>query len=100
MQPDPFFVALGIAIMTTAAVSFVGYLVLQPLLALRWSGRWRIAALVPLVAVVPVAIHAGYGIATGSNLWPLFLFFAMPLAFFYLLILAGVHRCVRRATHS
>lgn len=99
MQQDPFFLVLGIAIMAIAAVSIIGYLVLQPLLAFRWSGRWRIAALLPLIAIVPVIIHAGYGIASASNLWPLLLIFVTPLAFLYLLILAGLRRYVTRAAH-
>ena len=92
MQHEPFFLILGTAILATAAVSIIGYLVLQLLLPIRWSGRWRIAALLPLIAFVPAIIHAGYGIATASNLWPLLLIVVAPLAFLYLLILAGLHR--------
>ncbi len=95
MQQD-FYLILGIVIMSTAAISIIGYLILQPFLAYRFSGGWRIAALVPLIAIVPVVIHAGYGIATASNLWPLFLIISTPLAFLYLLILAGLHRCATR----
>jgi hypothetical protein len=95
MQQD-FYLILGTVIMSMAAISIIGYLILQPFLAFRFSGGWRIAALVPLIAIVPVIIHAGYGIATASNLWPVFLIISTPLAFLYLLILAGVHRYATR----
>jgi hypothetical protein len=95
MQQD-FYLILGTVIMSMAAISIIGYLLLQPFLAFRFSSGWRIAALVPLIAIVPVIIHAGYGIATASNLWPVFLIISTPLAFLYLLILAGVHRYATR----
>ena len=95
MQQE-FYLILGIVIMSIAAISIIGYLVLQPFLAYRFSGGWRVAALVPLIAIVPVIIYSGYGIATASNLWPLFLIISAPLAFLYLLILAALHRYATR----
>jgi hypothetical protein len=47
-------------------------------------GRWRIASLMPLLAVAPAAVHAGLALAAGSNLWPIVILFAAPLAFLYL----------------
>jgi uncharacterized membrane protein YcaP (DUF421 family) len=100
MQGDVFFMVLGFAIMSVAIVSILGYLVLQPLLAFRWSGRWRIAALVPLIVMVPLVVQAAFAAAADSNLWPLWLIFVTPLAFLYLLSLAGMHRRATRAVHS
>ncbi len=69
------------------------YLVLQIWFAWAWSGRWRIAALVPLIGLLPILVHALVGLAYGSNLWPLALIFFSPLGAGYLLI-ARVVRAV------
>lgn len=47
-------------------------------------GRWRMAALMPLLAVVPAAVHAVLAFMAGSDLWPLVILFTAPLAFLYL----------------
>lgn len=65
------------------------YLVLQVVLALWLTGRWRLAALAPLVAMLPLAIHSVVELGAGSNLWPLLFIFAAPLASLYLAGLAG-----------
>ena len=80
---------LGELVVGIGTISILGYLVLQPLMAFRLSGVWRIAALVPLIAVVPVIAHAAYAFTQGSNIWPLGLIFFMPFAFLYLLVIAA-----------
>jgi uncharacterized membrane protein YdbT with pleckstrin-like domain len=80
---------LGELVVGIGVLSIVGYLVLQPLTGFRLSGGWRIAALVPLIAVVPIVVHAAYAFAQRSNLWPLGLIFFMPFAFLYLLVVAA-----------
>lgn len=84
-QPVPWLAGLLISL---GWASIVGYLVLQPLSIRQWSGWWRVAALVPLIATVPLIAQALYGLTIGSNLWPLWLLFFMPLAFLYLLVVA------------
>jgi hypothetical protein len=94
---DAFYQALGILLLALGLVSIVGYVVLQPLLPLRLSGGWRIAALLPLAVMVPLAIHAIVLVMAGSNLWPLGLISFAPLAFLYLLIVGGARMLVARA---
>lgn len=79
---------LGSAVMAV----FPLYLILQLVLPWRWRGGWRIAALVPLLALVPALIHAGIALAMGSNLWPIFVIFTAPLGFLYLLVLIVLKR--------
>jgi hypothetical protein len=69
----------------------LGYFVLQPLTVLWLEGRWRLAAAAPLIATVPLMLHAAYAFAAGANLWPLLLIFCLPVATLYLLGLAGIH---------
>jgi hypothetical protein len=71
------------------ALAGPAYFFLQILMAARHRGRWRLAALVPLVVMVPLAIHAGIAYAAGSPAWPLLLILASPFAFVYL-VLVGV----------
>ena len=66
-----------------------GYFVLQVLLALRYSGRWRIAALAPLLVMIPAVVHAASALQAGSNLWPIVVIFTAPFAFLYLCGLAA-----------
>lgn len=77
------------------------YFFLQLLMVMRYRGRWRYLSLVPLLAMVPLAVHAGLAHRAGSNLWPLLLILAAPIASLYLLGLAVVkaavtHRAARR----
>lgn len=69
----------------------LGYFVLQPLTVLWLDGRWRLAAAAPLIATVPLMLHAAYAFAAGANLWPLLLIFCLPVATLYLVGLAGIH---------
>lgn len=55
------------------------------------DGRWRLAAAAPLIATVPLMLHAAYAFAAGVNLWPLLLIFCLSVATLYLLGLAGMH---------
>ena len=71
------------------ALAGPAYFFLQILMAVRYRGRWRVAALVPLVVMVPLAIRAGIAYAAGSPGWPLPLVLASPIAFVYL-VLVGV----------
>jgi hypothetical protein len=77
--------AWGIGIGLVLMLGVPGYFVLQVVLARRWSGGWRIAALVPLLVMAPAALHAAIALAAGSNLWPIVIIFAAPPALAYLL---------------
>ena len=71
------------------------YLILQTWFGCAWAGRWRMAALVPLIGFVPALIIALLQLSHGSNLWPLTMIFFAPLGFTYLLVAAVARRVVR-----
>ena len=71
------------------ALAGPAYFFLQILMAVRYRGRWRIAALVPLLAMVPLAVQAVLASAAGALGWPMLLVLAAPPAFLYL-VLVGV----------
>lgn len=69
-------------------LSVPGYVLLQLGLA-RWtSGGWRKAALVPALLMVPIIGFTVLAFAAQSNLWPLLLLFASPVACLYLIVFA------------
>jgi putative Ca2+/H+ antiporter (TMEM165/GDT1 family) len=68
------------------ALAGPAYFFLQILMAVRYRRPWRIAALVPLTFMVPLAVHAGFAYAAGAPAWPMLLILAAPLAFGYLLL--------------
>jgi len=72
----------------------LAYFFLQVLMAVRYRGRWLVLSLVPLLFMAPLAVHAGFAFAVGSDLWPVLLIFASSLAFAYLLGLAIVKASV------
>ncbi len=67
-------------------LSVPGYCILQAWFARSWSGRWRLAALVPLAGMVPAMLFSLLALSQGSNLWPLAVIFLAPLGFAYLLV--------------
>jgi hypothetical protein len=69
-----------------AMLSVPGYFVLQACLAVSWSGRWRKAALAPLIAIVPALVFSMFALSRGSNLWPITVVLLAPLGFIYLVI--------------
>jgi hypothetical protein len=70
------------------ALAGPAYFFLQVLTAWRYRGQWRALALVPLLVMVPLAIHAGLAYASGAPGWPVLLVLAAPPAFLYLLLVA------------
>lgn len=76
-------------------MSFPGYLVLQWHAARSWDGAWRIAALVPLVIMALLVVQAALAFLAQSNLWPLLVILATPLACLYLIALFGVRAIAR-----
>lgn len=72
-------------------VATPGYLLLQVLLARWWRGRWRVAALLPLLVMVPAYVFCIIALLAGSNLWPLVVLFLSPVAFAWLLVLLPLY---------
>jgi hypothetical protein len=64
------------------------YLVVQVFVLLRSSGPSRMAATLPLLVMIPVFVLTGIAYAQDSNLWPLWLLFASPVALLYVVIVA------------
>ena len=82
------------ALMWFAVASVFGYPILQVVLPIWFSGAWRWAALVPLLAMVPLLALAQF---TGNAFWSILLFFVMPVAGFYLLIVTAARWIAGRA---
>lgn len=76
------------------------YFFLQVLMAVRYRARWLVLSLVPLLFMVPLAVHAAVAFAAGSSVWPLLLIFASPIAFAYLLGLAVIKASVAQPGSS
>ncbi len=62
------------------------YFVAQIWFAYAWPGRWRIAAVVPIIGFAAALYYTLAGLEHGSNLWPFPLIFFAPLGLVYLLI--------------
>jgi hypothetical protein len=82
------------AMWITVAVYFVAQCY-----TLAWRGAWRIAAAVPLVGMIPVIVLTFQEYRQQSNLWPILLLFASPLALLYLIVLMAV-RATRKKSHE
>jgi hypothetical protein len=76
------------------------YLVLQIGLGITLRGRWRIAALAPLAAFVPILVYSVFALAQGSNLWPLLAILFAPIGFVYLVALLLVRPVLGRKAAS
>jgi hypothetical protein len=72
------------------------YLVLQIWFAWAWAGRWRLAALVPLLGFVATLVISAIELSRDSNLWPLTMIFYAPIGFAYLAVLGIVRLLVKR----
>lgn len=79
-------------LMMLMAWSIPGYIALQIYMLVKYRGRWRKLALLPLWGTVPLFAYTLFALAAGSNLWPLLLLFLAPFAFIYLLIIGWVKR--------
>jgi hypothetical protein len=74
----------------TEAVALAGpaYVFLQLIMAIRYRRRWRLAALVPLLLMLPLAVEAGFAYRAEVPGWPTLLVLVAPAAFLYLLLVA------------
>ena len=68
------------------------YVVVQVVALMRSSGRSRMAAALPLFVMVPVFVYAAVGLVQESNLWPLLMLFASPVALLYVTVVAFLPR--------
>jgi hypothetical protein len=75
--------AIGVGLMTVVPLAYV---VLQALFGIAWTGRWRIAALLPLILIVPSILWSLLALSHQSNLWPITFLLLAPLGLIYLLI--------------
>jgi hypothetical protein len=85
---------LGSLIIQLGFASAVAYVPLQIYACSNWHGGWRVAALMPLLLMVPVFIYTTVALVQQSNLWPIVLIFAAPIGTAYLLILLVIRRFV------
>ena len=74
--------------------SAVLYVFLQLIMIARYRGRWRALALVPLLFMLPLGLHAGALYVGGDALWPLAVVAPSAIACMYLLGLAVVKAIV------
>ncbi|MGB6537793.1 MAG: hypothetical protein WBF58_17725 [Xanthobacteraceae bacterium] len=72
------------------------YLILQIWLGYAWAGRWRIAALVPLIGFILLLVGAAVEYSRGANLWPLPVIFFAPLGLVYFLIVGTARALTHR----
>ncbi len=72
------------------------YIILQIWCGIAWSGRWRLAALVPLIVFIPTLAISAFDLMRGSNLWPIATVFFAPLGNMYLIGTATVRLILRR----
>lgn len=70
--------------------SVPAYFVVQALALFSLGGSWRVASMLPLLAVGPAVLFSLYALQQGSNLWPLTIIFTAPLGLAYLAALFGV----------
>ncbi len=70
-------------------LSVPAYIVVQVVLR-RASGFGRVAAVLPLLVMIPVFVLTIVNLALGKNLWPIFLLLASPLALLYVVVVSFV----------
>jgi hypothetical protein len=75
-----------------AFASVPAYPALQIMALRRLNGAWWYAAAAPLLAMVPIAAVTVIAFLQQSNLWPLLLILASPVASLYLLVTIGLGR--------
>jgi hypothetical protein len=73
-------------LITNIMAPVVAYLVFQIRAFMKLRGGRRIFAAVPLLFMVPIFVVAIEDLFKGSNLWPIFLIFASPVACVWLWI--------------
>jgi hypothetical protein len=70
-------------------LSVAAYLVLQAVVIARSSGPARWVAAAPLAVMIPIGVLTAIAFAQESNLWPLWLLFASPVALLYVVVVGA-----------
>ena len=86
-------VVVGIAMLALTPI----YFILQVWFGLAWRGGWRIAALLPLIIMLPALAWTVQGTLRGANLAPLPTILAAMPSLLYLVVLWVVRRFTRSA---
>lgn len=68
----------------------VAYLWLQIRALRRWQGGWRVAALLPAIAMAAATLVGVVGGLQGSNIAPIWIIFTLPIALLVLIALGLV----------
>lgn len=63
------------------------YWILQITLLLKWTGRWRNIACLPLFVSIPLLGYTLFALYAGSNLWPLMMLFITPAVLVALIVI-------------
>jgi len=79
-------VVILFALITNIMAPVVSYLVFQTRALIKLRGGRRIFAAVPLLFMIPILAVSIEALLKGSNLWPIFLIFASPVACVWLWI--------------
>jgi hypothetical protein len=77
-------------------LSVPAYFVLQAGTPFRFSGGWRSAAFVPLLAFVPGSLYGFAAAAHGSSIWAMLVIYFAPAASLYLVALLALHALASR----
>ena len=74
------------------------YVLVQVVILRQVRGLWRWAAAIPLVGMLPLFVLAAYEYSQQSELWPLMLILASPIAIVALFTIAGLFYWINRRT--
>jgi hypothetical protein len=83
---------MGGIIIAIGFASVIAYPVLQYGALRQMRGVWLAFCLAPLVIMAAVIAFTAFALSQASNLWPLLLIFASPVATVYLLVLRFAER--------
>ena len=81
-----------IALLALAAVPAYPAVQLKALRTMR--GGWFYAAIAPLVLMIPILVFTIVAFRQDSNLWPILLILAAPVAVLYLVVVRGLYEMI------
>jgi hypothetical protein len=84
-------VVAGLVIFGVAIYSIFHYPSLLYRSVRQMRRGWRVAALLPLLVVIPVVVVTIRGLQQGSNLWPIYLIVLAPVVLLYHIVLRFLH---------
>jgi hypothetical protein len=89
--------ALGTLVMMPVSLAIMLAAFLYPLFQfaalMMWNGWWRLAAVPPLVVMVPITVQMVQLFQEGANLAPIVFIMTAPLAAAWLGVFALLRRC-------